>query len=79
MKVLQWLSLTFMISLALGFGNLLPIPPLDGGILLFLIIEGILGRPVNPKVQYVVQMIGIVLVLILAVYIFGLDIWRLIK
>src|SRR3546814_14294934 len=40
-----------MISINLGFINLLPIPLLDGGHLLFYMIEGIARRPLNPAVQ----------------------------
>lgn len=76
-KILQWLSLTFMISLALGFGNLLPIPPLDGGILVFVGIEKLLGRPINPRIQNALQMLGLGLFLLLAIYVLGIDIWRL--
>lgn len=77
LKILQWLSLTFMISLALGFGNLLPIPPLDGGMLVLVGIEKILGRPINPRIQNILQMIGLGLFLLLAIYVLGIDIWRL--
>ena len=76
-KILQWLSLTFMISLALGFGNLLPIPPLDGGMLVFTGIEKLLGRPINPRIQNALQMVGLGLFLLLAIYVLGIDILRL--
>jgi regulator of sigma E protease len=50
------------ISVALAVINLLPIPIMDGGLLVFLIIEKIKGRPVNFKIQVVTQLIGLVLI-----------------
>jgi len=65
------------ISINVGFINLLPIPAFDGGRLLFLIIEKIKGKPVDPKVENIIHNIGFVLLMILMLYITFNDIMRL--
>lgn len=50
-----------ILSLSLGIFNLIPFPALDGGRILFLIIEGIIGRPLNRKIEGIVNGIGLVL------------------
>lgn len=50
-----------IISLSLGLFNLIPFPALDGGRLLFLVIEAIIGRPLNRKVEGMVNAIGLML------------------
>ena len=60
-----------LISVALGFMNLLPIPVIDGGMIVFNIVELITGRPPRTKALYRYQMIGsfiILLLLLLAVF-----------
>lgn len=54
----SFLSLLAMISISLGIMNLLPIPVLDGGLLLFLAIEAIRKKPMSRKVMEVSQSIG---------------------
>ena len=54
-----------LISIFLGISNLLPIPALDGGRIVFVLIEMLRGRPVDPKIEARVHQIGIVLLLIL--------------
>jgi len=58
--VFRFLSL---LSVALGFMNLLPIPALDGGMILFLVGEIISGKPVRPKVFYRYQIVGFIIIL----------------
>lgn len=67
------------ISVNVGFINLLPIPAFDGGRLLFLIIEKIKGKPVNPKVENTIHTIGFMLLMLLMVLISYNDIMRLFK
>jgi len=62
------------LSLNLGFLNLLPIPVLDGGHIVFLLIEGIIRRPISTKVKLVVQQIGIALLLALMFFVIVNDI-----
>ncbi len=69
-------SLTAMLSLALAFMNILPIPALDGGHVMFLMYEIITRRPVNEKVLYVGQIIGMVMLFSLIAFIFWVDIAR---
>ncbi len=54
-----------IISISLCIMNLLPIPVLDGGIILMAIIEIILRKKINPKIQYYIQFVGIAFILIL--------------
>lgn len=75
-------SLFFMmmvISMNLGIMNLLPFPALDGGRLLFLIIEGIRRKPVNPKIEAAVNAAGLILLMGLMVFVTFSDIGKLIK
>lgn len=72
-----WL-LTGMLSMVLAFMNLLPIPALDGGYLIFLIAELFRGRPVSYKVLEVAQMTGIALLVLLMGYAFYNDITQFI-
>ena len=65
------------ISLNVGFMNLLPIPALDGGRILFLIIEKIKGSKVDVKVENTIHTIGFVLLMILMVVITFNDIIKL--
>ncbi len=71
------LSLTGSISAIVGFMNLLPIPALDGSKLIFLAIEGVRGRPVDPEKEGLINMIGFALLIMLAVYVTFQDIIRL--
>jgi len=66
-----------ILSINLGFINILPIPVLDGGHILFLLIEKIKGSPVNEKVMSYSQIVGVVLILALLVYVTYNDILRL--
>jgi regulator of sigma E protease len=58
--------------------NLLPIPALDGGHVVFLLVEMIIRKPINEKVMTVLQVIGMVLLLSLMAFAFGNDIYKLI-
>jgi regulator of sigma E protease len=68
---------TALISINLAILNILPIPVLDGGHLLFFMIEAVIGRPVNIRVREVAQQAGIFLLLLLMVYVFYNDITRI--
>lgn len=69
-------SLTGLISMALAFMNLLPIPALDGGHVVFLIIEMIKGKPLSDKFMERAQVAGFVILLCLMVFAFGNDILK---
>lgn len=70
-----WASTGF-ISIALAFMNLLPIPALDGGHVVFLIIEMIKGKPLGDKFMERAQIVGFVLLLSLMVFVLGNDIFK---
>lgn len=73
----EFLSFLAKVSISLGVLNLLPIPVLDGGHLLFFAIEAIKGSPVSEKFQVALQQVGILLLLSLMVLALFLDLERL--
>jgi regulator of sigma E protease len=72
----NYLTLMAFISINLGLINLLPIPLLDGGHLLFFLIEGVARRPVSPKVRQYASLVGLALLILLMVIAFKNDIER---
>jgi regulator of sigma E protease len=72
----QFWRITASLSILLAFFNLLPIPALDGGYVLFLLWEIITGKAPNDKFMEVVTYIGFIILLALMVYALGLDISR---
>lgn len=68
--------LTFL-SANLAILNFLPIPALDGGHMMFLLAEWILGRPVDERVQMALTLAGVACLLTLMVFVSGMDIQRL--
>ena len=72
------LGFVAFISINLGVLNLLPIPALDGGRLLFLFIEAIKGSPVNYKIVNVIHAVGFVALILLMILVTYNDIVRLI-
>lgn len=71
--------MSVIISMNLGIMNLLPLPALDGGRLVFLIIEAIRRKPLKPEIEGYVHFAGIVLLMLLMVFICFKDIIGLIK
>ncbi len=72
-------TMTALFSIILAFMNILPIPALDGGHALFTLYEMITGRKPSDKFMEYAQMVGMVLLLGLMLYAFGLDIWRMFR
>ncbi len=70
-------NLTGMLSMILAFMNLLPIPALDGGHVVFLMYEIVSGRKPSDKFLENAQKVGMVMLLALMVFVFGNDIWNL--
>lgn len=66
------------ISIMLMIMNLLPIPILDGGHIMFCLIEGIIRRPVPLKIQMIAQRIGFIILIMLMVFAFYSDLEKLI-
>ena len=63
--IVDFLYIIAVITINLGIFNLFPVPALDGGRLVFLLIEAVIGRPVNPKVEGYIHTIGMLLLLAL--------------
>lgn len=74
---LNLMNLAALISANLGVMNLLPIPALDGGRLVFLIIEALRGKPVKREHEGIVNFIGMILLVILMVVVLFKDIMAL--
>lgn len=75
----SFMSIIALLSIMLGVMNLLPIPALDGGHIVFTIYEMITGRKPNDKFLYIMQLIGMILIFGLMFLAFGNDIARLIR
>ena len=80
-KISLWelFSLAAWFSVSVGFMNLLPIPLLDGGHLVFYACETLLGRPLSERMQEIGLRIGIALVALLVVFTTSHDILRLVS
>ncbi len=75
----EFIRLTALLSINLGLINLLPIPILDGGHILFFLIEIIKGRPVSEKNRERAQQVGLFMLISLMVFAFYNDILRVIN
>ena len=73
--MLRLLELAALISVNLGFMNLLPIPALDGGRLVFLGLEAVRGKPIDPEKEGKAHMVGFVLLILLLVVVTFKDIF----
>ncbi len=71
------LSLTGVLSIQLGLINLFPIPALDGSRLVFLLIEGLRGKPLNPEKENMIHLVGFVLLMMLMLAVTYKDVLRL--
>lgn len=76
--ILSLISLTSLLSINVGFINLLPIPAFDGGRILFLIIEKIRRKPVKPEIENRIHAVGLILLMILMIVVTYNDIVRFI-
>ena len=79
MGLSSFLMLAAFITINLGVFNLLPIPALDGGRLLFLLIEAVRGKPINPKYEGYVHALGFVLLFGLMIIVTFNDVVRLFR
>ena len=77
--VLNLIYWAIIISANLGVMNLLPIPALDGGRLLFMVIELVRGKPLSPEKEGIIHFIGFILLMILMVFLFYNDIIYLLR
>jgi regulator of sigma E protease len=72
------LSIMALISINLALINLIPVPALDGGRLLFVIIEGIIRRPIKPRVAQAINAIGFVFLILLMLVVTAHDIFKIV-
>ena len=77
--VMTMLSLSILLSANLGVMNLLPIPALDGGRLLFLIIEAVRRKRIPPEKEGIVHLVGMGLLLILMAFVMYNDIIKIVS
>lgn len=75
----DFIYLLAFISISLGLTNFLPIPALDGGRMVLILIEGITRKPINEKVEESIQSAGFLLLIALALFVSVNDLIRLIK
>lgn len=78
--VVMWMQMFYwaiLLSANLGVMNLLPLPALDGGQLVFLLIEAVTKKKVNPNIEGMIHFAGFVLLMALMVFVFMNDIKRL--
>ena len=71
------LNLTALLSLNLAIVNLLPIPALDGGHFVMLVLEAVRGKPLSPKVLQYVQTAGVGILILLMLYATSSDVGRI--
>ena len=79
-KTSAWQEFFYMmcaISLSLGIFNLLPIPALDGGRILILVIEGIRRKPLEEKTEQRIILIGFVIIILFALVVTFMDVFKL--
>ncbi len=76
--LLNLLNLVAIISINLGIFNLLPLPALDGGRILFLLIEGIRRKPVKRELEGMIHLVGLGIFMLLMVFIVFNDIIKII-
>lgn len=76
--ILTMLEIVVLLSVNLGILNLLPLPALDGGRLLFMFVEVVRGRPVSPEKEGLVHFAGLVVLMVLMVFIMYNDIMKIV-
>lgn len=75
--IMQMMNIGILLSANLGVMNLLPLPALDGGRLVFLIIEAIRGKRVPPEKEGMVHFVGLILLFALMIFVMFNDIMRI--
>ena len=76
--ILTMLEIVVLLSVNLGILNLLPLPALDGGRLLFMLVEVERGKPVSPEKEGLVHFAGLVVFMVLMVFIMYNDIMKIV-
>ncbi len=73
----EWVRLMSMLSISLGIINLVPVPVLDGGQILFYLAEAVRGRPLSPRVREGAQQLGVLFLVLLMLTVLVFDVNRL--
>ncbi len=76
--ILTMLEIIVLLSVNLGILNLLPLPALDGGRLLFMFVEVVRGKPIAPEKEGMIHFAGLVVFMVLMVFIMYNDIMKLV-
>lgn len=75
---MNMVNIAMLLSVSLGVMNLLPLPALDGGRLVFLLVEVIRGKPIPPEKEGIIHFAGFVALMILMVFVLFNDVRRII-
>ena len=75
--MINMINIALLLSVNLGIMNLLPLPALDGGRLVFLLVEAVRGKPIPPDKEGMVHFAGFVALMVLMVFVMYNDIMRL--
>lgn len=78
MVMLNMLNIAMLFSVNIGILNLLPLPAIDGGKFLFLVVEGIRGKKIPPEKEGIVHLVGFALLMVLMIFVMYNDIMRII-
>lgn len=73
------LQLSILINISLGIMNLLPIPALDGGRILFYVVEAVTGKPIDRNKEGLIHLIGFILLIALIIFLTYNDITNLVN
>lgn len=76
-SITEYVYIIALISLSLGVTNLLPFPPLDGGKIVFLMIEGIRRKPLKENIEMGIQAAGFLVLIFLSIYVAYNDVLRI--
>ena len=76
---ISFLGLLAMLSISIGILNLLPIPMLDGGHLMYYLVEFVIRRPIPEKVQLIFQQVGITFLILLSFFALYNDLLRIMQ
>ncbi len=76
MGILSFMNFIALLSVSLAIINILPLPALDGGHLVFIIIEAITRKEVSPKIKIAIQQSGVVLLMLLMIFVVYNDLTR---
>lgn len=77
--ILNLLTISSYISIAIGATNLIPIPPLDGSKLLFILIEAIRRKPLSQEKETAIALVGFAFIIILSIFVLFNDVMRILN